>query len=260
MSDAAINGMAAAYAGSLMGVTSLVVILGAEAASAGLVVGVGVVLLLFTMIRKGGIGSLIFGAISTVGTTVTTVGQSTVQWLYDRVSTAEAIAARAKADAARNRADNIAAVKETIEQIFELLSVAFDSSKSGLKLVADSVVGYNNKLIPPGWGIPVALFIYLALTLSLVQFIKVQDNRRVRAAAIANMEALRAALPAQPAQAPGGVAGLLGMGGATRHRTSLPTRRVGRSSSSSKRNYTHRRRALRTGKVGYRPTKTGRKV
>ena len=49
-------------------------------------------------------------------------------------------------------------------------------------------------------------------------------------------------------------------GGSTRHRTSLPTRRAGRSSSSSKRNYTHRRRALRTGKGGYRPTKTGRKV
>jgi hypothetical protein len=49
-------------------------------------------------------------------------------------------------------------------------------------------------------------------------------------------------------------------GGSTRHRTSLPTRKVGRSSSSSKRSYTHRRRALQTGKVGYRPTKTGRKV
>jgi len=46
----------------------------------------------------------------------------------------------------------------------------------------------------------------------------------------------------------------------TRHRTSLPTRKVGRSSSSSKRSYTRRRRALLTGKVGYRPTKTGRKV
>jgi hypothetical protein len=49
-------------------------------------------------------------------------------------------------------------------------------------------------------------------------------------------------------------------GGSTVHLTSLPTRRAGRSSSSSKRSYTHRRRALRTGKVGYRPTKTGRKV
>jgi len=53
----------------------------------------------------------------------------------------------------------------------------------------------------------------------------------------------------------------IGSGGkSTRHRTSLPTRKVGRSSSSSKRSYTRRRRALRTGKVGYRPTKTGRKV
>lgn len=49
-------------------------------------------------------------------------------------------------------------------------------------------------------------------------------------------------------------------GGSTRRLTSLPTRRAGRSSSSSKRNYTHRRRALLTGKGGYRPTKTGRKV
>jgi len=49
-------------------------------------------------------------------------------------------------------------------------------------------------------------------------------------------------------------------GGSTLHLTSLPTRRAGRSSSSSKRSYTHRRRALQTGKVGYRPTKTGRKV
>ena len=49
-------------------------------------------------------------------------------------------------------------------------------------------------------------------------------------------------------------------GGSTLHLTSLPTRRAGRSSSSSKRNYTHRRRALRTGKAGYQPTKTGRKV
>jgi hypothetical protein len=49
-------------------------------------------------------------------------------------------------------------------------------------------------------------------------------------------------------------------GGSIRRRTSLPTRRAGRSSSSSKRNYTHRRRALLTGKGGYRPTKTGRKV
>jgi len=49
-------------------------------------------------------------------------------------------------------------------------------------------------------------------------------------------------------------------GGSNHPRTSLPTRRVGRSSSSSKRSYTHRRRALQTGKVGYRPTKTGRKV
>jgi len=53
----------------------------------------------------------------------------------------------------------------------------------------------------------------------------------------------------------------IGSGGrSTRHRTSLPTRKVGRSSSSSKRSYTRRRRALQTGKVGYRPTKTGRKV
>ena len=49
-------------------------------------------------------------------------------------------------------------------------------------------------------------------------------------------------------------------GGSSRRPTSLPTRRAGRSSSSSKRSYTHRRRALRTGKVGYRTTKTGRKV
>ena len=41
---------------------------------------------------------------------------------------------------------------------------------------------------------------------------------------------------------------------------SLPTRRGQRSSSSSKRRYTHRRRASRTGKGGYRPTKSGRKA
>jgi hypothetical protein len=41
---------------------------------------------------------------------------------------------------------------------------------------------------------------------------------------------------------------------------SLPTRRGQRSSSSSKKRYTHRRQALRTGKGGYRPTKTGRKA
>jgi hypothetical protein len=49
-------------------------------------------------------------------------------------------------------------------------------------------------------------------------------------------------------------------GGSTLRLTSLPTPRAGRSSSSSKRSYTHRRRALQTGKVGYRPIKTGRKV
>jgi hypothetical protein len=49
-------------------------------------------------------------------------------------------------------------------------------------------------------------------------------------------------------------------GKSTRRPISLPTRRAGRSSSSSKRNYTHRRRALRTGKGGYRTTRTGRKV
>ena len=43
-------------------------------------------------------------------------------------------------------------------------------------------------------------------------------------------------------------------------RSSLPTRRVGRSSSSKKRRYTHRRRALRTGKGGYRSTGKHRKV
>lgn len=52
----------------------------------------------------------------------------------------------------------------------------------------------------------------------------------------------------------------IGGGKSIRRPISLPTRRAGRSSSSSKRNYTHRRRALRTGKGGYRPTKTGRKV
>jgi hypothetical protein len=41
---------------------------------------------------------------------------------------------------------------------------------------------------------------------------------------------------------------------------SLPTRRAPRFSSSKKKRYTHRRRALRTGKGDYRPTKTGRKV
>jgi hypothetical protein len=51
-------------------------------------------------------------------------------------------------------------------------------------------------------------------------------------------------------------------GGASRARRlpSLPTRRGQRSSSSSKRRYTHRQRALRTGKGGYRPTKSGRKA
>ena len=44
------------------------------------------------------------------------------------------------------------------------------------------------------------------------------------------------------------------------HPLSLPTRRGQRSSSSSKRRYTHRQRALRTGKGGYRPTKSGRKA
>ena len=44
------------------------------------------------------------------------------------------------------------------------------------------------------------------------------------------------------------------------HPPSLPTRRGQRSSSSSKRRYTHRQRALRTGTGGYRPTKTGRKA
>ena len=43
-------------------------------------------------------------------------------------------------------------------------------------------------------------------------------------------------------------------------RSSLPTRRAGRSSSSRKRRYTHRRRALRIGKGGYRSTKKNRKV
>ena len=41
---------------------------------------------------------------------------------------------------------------------------------------------------------------------------------------------------------------------------SLPTRRAPRFSSSKKKRYSHRRRALRTGKGGYQPTKTGRKV
>jgi hypothetical protein len=50
-------------------------------------------------------------------------------------------------------------------------------------------------------------------------------------------------------------------GGSSRDRLpSLPTRRVRNFSSSKKRRYSHRRRALQTGKVGYRPTKTGRKV
>lgn len=49
-------------------------------------------------------------------------------------------------------------------------------------------------------------------------------------------------------------------GGVTRHRTSLPTRRGRRSSSSSKRRYTHRRPALLTGKGGYLPTRSGRKA
>ena len=44
------------------------------------------------------------------------------------------------------------------------------------------------------------------------------------------------------------------------HPLSLPTRRGQRSSSSSKRRYTHRQRASRTGKGGYRPTKSGRKA
>ena len=43
-------------------------------------------------------------------------------------------------------------------------------------------------------------------------------------------------------------------------RSSLPTRRAGRSSSSRKRRYSHRRRALRTGKGGYRSTGKHRKV
>lgn len=46
----------------------------------------------------------------------------------------------------------------------------------------------------------------------------------------------------------------------SRHRSSLPTRRAGRSSSSRKRRYSHRRRALRTGKGGYRSTGKHRKV
>lgn len=50
------------------------------------------------------------------------------------------------------------------------------------------------------------------------------------------------------------------VGGVTRHRTSLPTRRGRRSSSSSKRRYTHRRPTLLTGKGGYLPTKSGRKA
>jgi hypothetical protein len=41
---------------------------------------------------------------------------------------------------------------------------------------------------------------------------------------------------------------------------SLPTLRARHSSSSKKKRYTHRRLALRTGKGGYQPTKTGRKV
>jgi hypothetical protein len=51
-------------------------------------------------------------------------------------------------------------------------------------------------------------------------------------------------------------------GGFTRgHRLpSLPTLRAPHSSFSRKKRYTHRRRALRTGKGDYRPTKTGRKV
>ena len=50
-------------------------------------------------------------------------------------------------------------------------------------------------------------------------------------------------------------------GGSTRARLpSLPTRRGQRSSSSSKRRYTHRQRASRTGTGGYRPTKFGRKA
>lgn len=43
-------------------------------------------------------------------------------------------------------------------------------------------------------------------------------------------------------------------------RSSLPTRRAGRSSSSRKRRYSHRRRALRIGKGGYRSTGKHHKV
>ncbi len=49
-------------------------------------------------------------------------------------------------------------------------------------------------------------------------------------------------------------------GGSTRRPSSLPTRRAGRSSSSRRKRYTRRQRALRTGKAGYHSTKTGRTV
>jgi hypothetical protein len=260
MKEEEINMQAGAGAGALLVTGAMIMTLAANLAGAGAVVGVGVVLLLFTMIRKGGIGSIITGAITTVGATVTTVGQSAVSSFSNLFRTAQDIKARAELAAEENRRDNNKAVQDTIKQIFELLGTAFDSSRQGLVFVRDQIVGEKG-LVPEKLWIWFGISIYIVLFIGLRQLIKTMDRARVRRQNLENLQVFHGVQPAQPAaQAQGGIAGLFGMGGSSRRPTSLPTRRAGRSSSSSKRSYTHRRRALQTGKVGYRPTKTGRKV
>ena len=259
MSEVEVNMHAGAYAAALMGISGIVTTLAASAAGAGAVISVGVVLLLFTMIRKGGIGAVITGAISTIGATVTTVGQSAVKSAGDWFRSAEAIKARADADAEKKQADNIKAVQDTINNIFELLGAAFNASREGLVFARGQVMGYQD-VIPKDQRIWFGISIYIALVIGVRQLIKSMDRTRVRRETLENLSVIQG-VPAQPAAQPQrGIAGLLGMGGATRHRISLPTRRAGRSSSSSKRSYTHRRQALLTGMGGYRPIKTDRKV
>ena len=210
-----------AISGGLMATAAIVITIIESALGAGLVVGVGFILLIFTMIRKGGLAGIITGSIGAVVSTGTVLAKTVGQNAWNMFRTQEQINKQTAEAAEANRAANKQAIIDAAQNTFELLAQAFVSTREGLIEVRGSIMGWQDA-IPKEQRISFGLCIFVALIIGVYKLLKEWDRKR------AVKESLEFLKVVNNTEQKGGSLNRV------RRLPSLPTRRVRRFSSSKK--------------------------
>ena len=214
--------------GGVMTTAALFITIIESALGAGLVVGTGFILLIFTMIRKGGLAGIISGSIGAVISTGAVLTNTVAKNAWNVLKTTEQINKETAEAAEAARQQTKQAIIDAAQNTFELLAQAFASTREGLIEVRGSIMGWQDA-IPKEQRISFGLSIFVALIIGVYSLLKEWDRKRAFKENLAIAEVLKTSSNKTEK--------LLQQGGSlnrVRRLPSLPTRRVRRFSSSKK--------------------------